>query len=83
MSLLAHCQDVHTPERDGLLACGTQVRQTSLQGLYVPVSARVTGDIQAPPHPLSTSLSDICHLLEIKRQKGKGQKGLVLKGPHP
>lgn len=48
--------------------------------LCVPVSARVTENTQKPhPHPRSTWLSDDCHLLDIKREKGKGQEEFVLK----
>lgn len=80
MSLLAHCQDVHTYQKDGSLPCSTRVCQTPVQDLHVPVSARVTENTQKPhPHPCSTWLSDDCHLLEIKREKGKGQEEFVLK----
>lgn len=77
----------HAYEPSGTLPGCTHIRGTVhycvaheyVKPHCVPVSARVTENTQKPhPHPCSTWLSDDCHLLEVKREKGKGHSELVL-----
>lgn len=83
MSLLAHCQDVHTSERQSVTMwhMGTSNPTAGSMCSSLSKGDRISRNSHSypHPHPHSTWLSDDCHLLEIKREKGKGQERFALK----